>query len=321
MKLPTPPPADCLINIWQSFIGFEFTAPDAKICIVNGDFLAFNKNNTNVGKLVYETKSDDYCLFIYVDKNVTITGEDEDGGAVNITLTKGWNNLYNGSTTKPVSGMKWYFTKNSAYDDDDDDGGGGGGDATGFKITATVENGSAYNSKISTVKAMAEDYTTDTEAVLASGNYSNGGFIITLPTTPAVKYLGQMVSPNITVSDPGAKFCIVEPLFEAYKGANSVGDLCYAKEGNSSVIFGMYMYADRDVTIDGKESGGGVNVTFNLSLKKGWNIIYNTYSPYDNSQSLSSTVVSGLKWYFEENENDYKKSSICSHFQSRRWLK
>jgi len=82
--------------------------------------------------------------------------------------------------------------------------------------------------------------------------------------------------------------------------SNNLGSrslLIYGKVGNSATL-ASFMYADRDVTITGSYRAE-VQVNFSMLLKKGWNIVYEDTYNYS-SYSLTTTPVSGLKWYFEE---------------------
>jgi hypothetical protein len=74
---------------------------------------------------------------------------------------------------------------------------------------------------------------------------------------------------------------------------------CMKDEKNSA----MLLYADKDVTVNGKEThiGNGVsNTIFNASIKKGWNYLIHSYEEteleYTVTYTSSTTQPSGFKW-------------------------
>ena len=169
----------------------------------------------------------------------------------------------------------------------------------GKTITANVVNGSRYNSSVSTVRAMAYDQTSyyGRESI-ASGSYANGGFTLTLPVTPAAKYLVLVVErfeqDFLTISNRDAR--VLPSLeFRAFdRNGEEVDDLVYAKEDNTSYTEVEFMYADRAVTI----TGSTTHYTANLSLKQGWNMVY--YIESESGFVATTNPASGLKWYFGE---------------------
>jgi len=188
-------------------------------------------------------------------------------------------------------------------------------------ITAIVENGNDYNSIISKVMTLvgeciiirvdADDPGTVECTEMIFANYSNGGFTLTLPAIVDDKYLRFFrfldISSSLTISDPNAK------LFEMYSinayDSNDVriGDFSYIKQDEKSYTAGFFWYADRDFTITGSlfldEEGcyfveeGGIPLIWSVSLKKGWNRVYEIM--YENKAEISTKAVSGMKWYFE----------------------
>jgi hypothetical protein len=178
-------------------------------------------------------------------------------------------------------------------------------------ISATVESGSSYNSSIDTVKAVVD--INNVYFTIASGSYSNGGFSISLPKTVDDKYLEKMTTDmpeGITVSDSQTKGCGIE--LKGYKSNKALGIFQYtltndADAGNE----GAYVYVDKNVTIIGSysESLWGITMkeVYDLSLKKGWNIVYmqTTASEADMSATIkiSNEKITGLKWFFIEDED------------------
>ncbi|MDR2650974.1 MAG: hypothetical protein LBC68_01490 [Prevotellaceae bacterium] len=193
-----------------------------------------------------------------------------------------------------------------------------------FVIDArNVENGNDYSLLIDSVKAITNydrhDYITPND-IVATTNYINGGFIMTLPSfianvMPIKDIWGGTIPNTININDPNAKVLIINDLL-AYKAGEEIGDFKWINIGDPRwVIDGHfsyveYVYADRDITINGTHSTSGVgdindgkeSTAFdNLSLKKGWNEIYSVYSQVSENESLtvrSNTKPAGLKWIF-----------------------
>ena len=167
------------------------------------------------------------------------------------------------------------------------------------KIVAVVENGSAYNSLISKVVAYVE--TEDLYEEIAFGSYSNGGFILTLPSTPNSKFL-MPIEDRLggKISDRNAMICYISPhRFEAYNSNNELVDyLLYGftilNETYSTFRSSFFVYVDRDVTVTGSENDGDYPFNFTISLKMGWNTLYNLENGY------STKADSRVKWYFDD---------------------
>jgi outer membrane murein-binding lipoprotein Lpp len=196
---------------------------------------------------------------------------------------------------------------------DDDDS----GSSSITSISATVESGSSYNSSIETVKAMVD--VDDVYSAIASGSYSNSGFSISLPQTVDDQYLVKMTTDmpdGITVSDPQAKGCGIELI--GYKSTQKLGEFQYALTNDKEALNeGLYVYADKNITIKGSYSETSWGITaklvYDLSLKKGWNLVYmqTTASEADLSATVkfSNEKITGLKWFFiEEDDSAYSLS-------------
>ena len=175
--------------------------------------------------------------------------------------------------------------------DDDDKGGSGVFDR---KITAQVENGSNYNSLIKSVKAISR-YGDDgeNEYVHVQGSYSNGSFTLTLPQTVNNLYLWNIEKEfqSAEINNKSANIMILRQFFCYNSNDEFVGWIYQQKEATSSHIRLIYIYVDRDVTVSGS--------IYNMTLKKGWNKVYDTYSSGTNT-GCTTEEVSGLKWYFEQ---------------------
>jgi len=109
------------------------------------------------------------------------------------------------------------------------------------KITAKVENGNAYNSKISIVNAIVQPnannpYNEDVR--IASGTFSNGGFTLTLPAKPNDRFLVTMgdllkEDPKSEISNMKAKVAIVYKAFSALgSDGKLVGEFYYVKDSD-----------------------------------------------------------------------------------------
>jgi len=191
-------------------------------------------------------------------------------------------------------------------------------DAFDGKITATVENGAAYNSQFSMVAAVVYTDTEPWYEILATGTYANGGFTITLPATLDAKYLETFeefsedgIPAGINVSDKNAKVLSGLSLAAANSNGSSNSGLIYGKVGSNSYTMVTFMYADRDVTVTGSykeelEGGYTDEEHANVSLKKGWNRVYmtSTETKTSDKSEITTKPVSGVKWYFEEDFED-----------------
>jgi hypothetical protein len=193
--------------------------------------------------------------------------------------------------------------------DKDDDEEGAGIENGGFdgKIQATVSTGSVA---VDAVKAFVSNEGEDYYEV-ASGKYENGGFTINLPATVPAKYLEQLfddgIPKSIKISDTNAKAAAFFGI-EAYKGEDEVGSFYYDLEVNDySSIEAFFIYADRDVTITGSwtetdEEDWTSTETYNVSLKKGWNKMYEKHTASETNQTetseVTTTELGGLKWSF-----------------------
>jgi hypothetical protein len=174
-----------------------------------------------------------------------------------------------------------------------------------------VESGSSYNSSIDTVKAVVD--INNVYFTIASEKYNNGGFTISLPQTVDDKYLEKMTTDmpeGITINDSQVKGCGIE--LKGYKSNQALGIFQYtltndADAGNE----GAYVYVDKNVTITGSYSesllGATIKVVYDLSLKKGWNLAYMQTTTSETNMSatlkISNEKISGLKWFFVEDED------------------
>ena len=195
---------------------------------------------------------------------------------------------------------------NSCDKDDDNDGDTNGGNAS--KITATnVFNGST---NIKTVKALIywesgeNNYGKD---AITQAPYLNNGFTLELPTTLEAKYLETIDTEGIAVSDKNFKSCFLEDLRGYNEDDDEIGYFYLEEENGDNDYYTSWIYSDRDVTIKGEDDGG----KYNLTLKKGWNVVYDSY--IDDSYSFTSQKPSGVNytWNFYDNSS-FRSASIAT---------
>jgi len=196
-------------------------------------------------------------------------------------------------------------------------------------INAKVINGSSYSfDQVQAVMYYGNGYEFDVDA----SNYSNDGFSIKLPATVDNMYLEPMVDINdddlawITTSDNTVVGNGIS--VEGYESGSYMGDFYYGTTSqnqtstsiNIYMAQGTYVYVDKNVTITGSTTdteetdGLSVNVksTANATLKKGWNIMYYTFSISANVNSSTATgtlsittqAPTGLNWYYEDDFNN-----------------
>jgi hypothetical protein len=197
-------------------------------------------------------------------------------------------------------------------DKDKDNDNNEGSPIVGNTITASVDNGNAYNATVSTVKAVynIEDFGSigDDEflyvvggEVAGTGTYSNGGFTLQLNATFTDAQLTKVTDfaeelGGAKISDPNAKIVFID-FIVAYNSAGKGVD--YFNLNNKFVgnkdIYAMLWYADRDFSI----TGGSEKAS--ISLKKGWNYVYVIDTKNSSGEYISSEFTtkpqSGLKWY------------------------
>lgn len=214
---------------------------------------------------------------------------------------------------------------NSCEKDDDNDGGTNGGNAS--KITATnVINGST---QIKTVKALAywksgDEYGND---AIAQGPYQNNGFTLELPATVGAKYLETIDEDDlegISVSDKNFKSYFLEDLSGYNEDDDEVGYFYLEEENDDSEHYTSWVYVDRDVTIKGEyneideEYDEEYIDKYDLTLKKGWNIVYASYTDsYKNGRDVYSYTFTSKKpsgvsytWNFY-GDYDYRSASVA----------
>jgi len=205
-----------------------------------------------------------------------------------------------------------------------DDGSDILGSSSVTTINAKVENGSSYS--FDNVKAVMY-FDNSGEFVVGESKYSNGEFNIELPETVDKAYLYQIVESEfagLTISDKTALGNGIT--IEAYESGSYEGDFYYGSVSQNGLItsVGGYIYVDRDVNITGSTTETDydsynfpipMTISANVTLKRGWNIVYMTKSVSlkldgsGNATSGSGTISytskeqGGLKWYKDDSDN------------------
>jgi len=164
-------------------------------------------------------------------------------------------------------------------------------------ITVMVENGSNYDSIISKVRVMTYNDATELwDKEIAFGNYTNGGFTLTLPTTIDTELLHNLgsFSRHLSVSDRNVRlFGINGSKFYAYNSDdNRIGNFYIVNVDINPVGEVEFTYADRDVTI----VGSYLNYIYNVSLKKGWNRVHSITN--GDQTKFTTKIVNKEKWSF-----------------------
>ncbi|MDR0687335.1 MAG: hypothetical protein LBF55_01445 [Prevotellaceae bacterium] len=182
-------------------------------------------------------------------------------------------------------------------------------------ITVAVENGSSYSDKVDAVKALVGYDVDGVGCEVGSAPYANGGFTLQLQANVDEQYLEAMFGSDdadllagATISNHNVKGITAKIV--ACKSDKEVGEFSCGREDDA--VQGMLVYVDGDVSVTGTtvmvldytslDGHGGAKIiyTFNLHLKKGWNMTYaNTAEKNRNRQTeLTSTAPSEAKWLF-----------------------
>ena len=252
------------------------------------------KSGSIAGELSYGTAEWE-GIIRYVDGDVGVSGSFTDEGITStyssLNLKKGWNIAYTKTsgmsvtiTTTAPQGAKWSYEPS-------------GGNSTGAiesnTIAAEVENfGSVAFDSIVAI--------TDGFVTLGRGDYSNanGKLTVTLDATVGSSNLSRIsddTPPGVTVSNPNVKG--VSVYVYVYSSGAIAGELSYGTaECESSIT-----YVDDDVSLTGSfmatEAEIPFTLTYDVNLKKGWNIVY--ISTSGTSVTITTTAPQGAKWSYE----------------------
>jgi transposase-like protein len=291
------------------------TVSNSNVKIARVDLSAY-KSDSHIGYFDHRSGAWEGFL-VYADDDVSITGTKISGADTDtpwtskysVNLKKGWNiqyymettsENYSDHTTTEPAGAKWHFHLYDNDNDDDDD------DENSIPniLTVVVENGNSYNELIDVVKLEIRDNSPEERHTLASAEYKNGGFALTLPDSVNSQDLKSYddYPASVTISNRNVK--TGKPDLSAYKSDSHTGYF----EHKSGDWEGSLVYADGDVSVNGTKTEESTTYTYtskySMNLKKGWNIVYSketesgtTYITY--IYEATTTEPAGAKWYFE----------------------
>jgi hypothetical protein len=173
-------------------------------------------------------------------------------------------------------------------------------------FTVVVENGVNLNETIDSVK-MEINPEKMYVITLVSTSYENGGFTLNLPESVSARYLDEDFeyekTHGVTVSNPNAKTGWVG--LYAYKSNSDIGGFFYETEDGEWE--GEIVYSDSDVSVTGSytesETTYTYKDTYNVYLKKGWNMIYSRGTDKGNNlheyeETTRTPEGAKWKWYF-----------------------
>ena len=172
----------------------------------------------------------------------------------------------------------------------------------GNTIIIKIPNGSQYSAFIDSVSYGNKD------VGFRKVPYNNGNLVLNMKDIDMKNRKIGLLEPiqqkfgvkNMIISDPNTQcFSYWEPLYTgAYKnkyvGSIKVSNIG-GKNGNDyEKVYPCLWYVDRDCQISGSGSHEGFSFTYNLSLKKGWNVIYG-FGGYG-KDGCANTPPNGWEW-------------------------
>jgi hypothetical protein len=172
-------------------------------------------------------------------------------------------------------------------------------------ITAEVENGKNYESEFSSVKVIMDrsyyfnGHFLDIDGYYEVGScaYIDGKFSLTLLEILESSCLISIsdyfdCGTGVKISNRSARAGGMS-INGFNKDGEFVDDFVYHKKiDNDRSVRGNFIYVDRDVTITDADG----YTTYNLKLKKGWNMYFIKDNGYGYKQNIISEANS-LKWY------------------------
>ena len=184
-------------------------------------------------------------------------------------------------------------------DDDDDDS------VFDRHITAKIENASDF-SDVTKVKILAWD--NGNEIVLATADFKDGGFTLNLPerVNSNLLYLIEDYFSMVTISNKNAKWRSIVVIHGYNKDDEYVAFFRLANEQYNSEFYCKYLYVDSYLMITGDQyyfSNGSLALieVYDISLKKGWNVLHETRSYTEEgvlqSEFRTSPAIEGMKWF------------------------
>ncbi len=175
-------------------------------------------------------------------------------------------------------------------------------------ITVKVTDNEEYNyydfdSNIDEVRALVDVKNEISDKIgsfsvgeeVATGRYANKSVTINFPDNIDDQFLGYTFDDYDLNVSAGYGLSLV--VLQAYRSGIPVGCFHYSNEKNVS---GSLYYCNNDVDITGSTKGGSNTKKYAVSLKKGWNIIYETYG---STETYTTRDPGNMKWYFEPYRN------------------
>ena len=259
--------------------------------------------------------------WFYVDRNVSVQGKCVSDGVnvfsdveIDLELKRGWNVYTVAAQSDPdaVAGISGTFTSGMAsgvawyYVSGEDSG------SSDPPPAPTILSGQAQNYEGPARTLTATDFfgtTLGTGTLEADGNFS-----LELEASVAEDAREPVTSlatcPDITFSDPDALMTSLANINVTDEG-EVVGYLytdIYTSRSASSLMLLQRIYVDREVAIKGEcpASDGAGDLSVNLELQAGWNIITveERYTDTTSSSTLTSGVAPGtrINGYFPAND-------------------
>jgi len=176
----------------------------------------------------------------------------------------------------------------SCKKDDNGDGGGGGSSAFDGTISGKIVNPPAGIGDFTLGGYYGYIYGTPD----ISTTVHNGAFSLTLTAPPAGK-LSPFSDhyPGAQPSDPNVRMAEID------FGAGSYGGIiCASANGN---LIAHFIYVDNDVTVSGTYNDVGLKLSYNMSLKRGWNKVLATWTSSSETYTTDN-IPSNLVWQMEE---------------------
>jgi len=177
-----------------------------------------------------------------------------------------------------------------------------------YSLVIEVKNVNDEGDDIAKVEAWVSEMN---EYLVASANYTNNGFTMTLPKVPSSKltpvayYLSVM--PQLKISDKTARFSRVE--FIAYDNTgDEIGN--FYLEDPITESEAAYVYADKDFTMKGTIVWDDDFIgTFDCTFKKGWNIVYDTENGITTQKPAGASYVWKYWSWGGSGEDDYSMAN------------
>lgn len=187
----------------------------------------------------------------------------------------------------------------------------GGDDSSVKTVKASGVTEISDASQVTYVKAVIPDPDDDGSdpQVIAVAPYADQGFTLELPESYPTGYLYSVdvyEADGVTITNPDARMGSV--YLEGHTSGSQTwseseykGDFDYV---NADYTYGAYYYYfDSDVTITGSGTDeDGWTYNYNISAKKGWNLIY--YYDDETDETFGETTVKPsaviLAWEFED---------------------